>query len=210
MYRDTDIKQRTIKVAKDLFFQNGYTSVSIEDIIGEASISKKTLYRYFVCKDDILNEVIDDFIKDFSSDIETLLAKKEIDFAEKLRQVFSTTAVSFSKISAKFTENIRQYEPHAWNKLKEFKREAFRKCYANLMAEGTRRGHISKDINKEVASLILLIAIENLFDPDFLEQMPKELVDKIPISSRDTLDAIIKIIYAGILTEETKKKYLQS
>ncbi|MFH0866876.1 MAG: helix-turn-helix domain-containing protein [Bacteroidota bacterium] len=50
MARNCDIKQRTIKAAKDLFFQQGYSKVSVEDIIKKAGISKKTLYRYFISK----------------------------------------------------------------------------------------------------------------------------------------------------------------
>ena len=209
MRRDTDIKQRTIKVAKDLFFQNGYTSVSIEDIIGKASISKKTLYRYFVCKDDILNEVIEDLTTNLSADINALL-EKELDFPKKLKAVFSCTAVTMSKISSKFSDNIRRNEPQAWAKITAYKRDIAQKCFSNLMEEGIQKGHISKEINKEIALLTFLIAVENLFDPVFLEQLPKDLVDKIPRSPRDTFDAIIKVIYEGILTEETKKKYLHS
>jgi AcrR family transcriptional regulator len=209
MRRDTDIKQRTIKVAKDLFFQNGYTSVSIEDIIGKASISKKTLYRYFVCKDDILNEVIENLTTNLSADINALL-EKDLDFPVKLKAIFSCTAVTMSKISSKFSDNIRRNEPKAWAKITEYKRDIAQKCFSNLMEEGIEKGHISKEINKEIALLTFLIAVDNLFDPVFLEQLPKDLVDKIPRSPRETFDAIIKVIYEGILTEETKRKYLHS
>lgn len=209
MRRETDIKQRTIKISRDLFFQNGYSAVSIEDIITKAAISKKTLYRYFVCKDDILNEVIENLTINLSADINALLAKKELDFPNKLKAIFTVTALTMSKISAKFSENIRRNEPKAWAKITAYKRDIAQLCFSKLMEEGIEKGHISKDINKEIALLTFLIAVDNLFDPVFLEQLPKEIVDKIPRSPRETFDAIIKVIYEGILTEETKKKYLQ-
>lgn len=210
MRRETDIKQRTIKISRDLFFQNGYSAVSIEDIIGKAAISKKTLYRYFVCKDDLLNEVIDNLTIGLSEDINALLLKKDIDFPNKLKSIFTVTALTMSKISVKFSENIRRSEPKAWAKITAYKRDIAQMCFSRLMEEGIEKGHISKDINKEIALLTFLIAVDNLFDPVFLEQLPKEIVDKIPRSPRETFDAIIKVIYEGILTEDTKKKYLQS
>ncbi len=210
MRRENDIKQRTIKISRDLFFQNGYSSVSIEDIISKASISKKTLYRYFVCKDDILNEVIESLTTGLSADINALLIKKELDFPNKLKAIFTVTALTMSKISAKFSENIRRSEPKAWAKITAYKRDIAQLCFSRLMEEGIEKGHISKDINKEIALLTFLIAVDNLFDPVFLEQLPKEIVDKIPRSPRETFDAIIKVIYEGILTEETKKVYLQA
>lgn len=210
MRRETDIKQRTIKISRDLFFQNGYSAVSIEDIIGKAAISKKTLYRYFVCKDDLLNEVIDNLTIGLSEDINALLLKKDLDFPNKLKAIFTVTALTMSKISVKFSENIRRSEPKAWAKITAYKRDIAQMCFSRLMEEGIEKGHISKDINKEIALLTFLIAVDNLFDPVFLEQLPKEIVDKIPRSPRETFDAIIKVIYEGILTEDTKKKYLQS
>ena len=208
MPRDTDIKQRTIKVARDLFFQNGYSNVSIEDIIKKADISKKTLYRYFVCKDDILNEVILFFTTSLTKDINDVLVRKDLEFPEKLKQIFTNTAVTLSKISARFYENIRKSNTPAWEKISAYKREIAQLCFSDLMDEGIRNGHISRDINKDIALLTFLTAVDNLFDPVFIDQLPKEMIQRIPRSPREIFDAIIKVIYEGILTEDTKKKYL--
>jgi len=208
MPRDTDIKQRTIKVARDLFFQYGYSSVSIEDIIKKADISKKTLYRYFVCKDDILNEVILNFTSSLTKDINDMLVRKDIEFPEKLKLIFTNTAVTLSKISARFYENIRKSNHTAWEKISAYKREIAQLCFSDLMDEGIKDGHISKEINKDIALLTFLTAVDNLFDPVFLDQLPKEMLERIPRSPREIFDAVIKVIYEGILTEETKKKYL--
>ena len=208
MPRDTDIKQRTIKIARDLFFQYGYSNVSVEDIIKKADISKKTLYRYFVCKDDILNEVIQHFTSGLTMDINDLLSRKDIEFPEKLKLIFTNTAVALSKISAKFYENIRKCNIPAWEKISAYKREIAQLCFSDLMDEGILKGHISKDINKDIALLTFLTAVDNLFDPLFLDQLPKEILERIPRSPREIFEAIIKVIYEGILTDETKKKYL--
>lgn len=208
MARNTDIKQRTLKAARDLFFQNDYSHVSIEDIIKKAGISKKTLYRYFVCKDDILNEVILQFSANLTNDINDLLARKDMEFPEKLKVIFSNTAVALSKVSPRFMENIRHSAPEAWFKITEYKRYISQMCFSRLMDEGIESGHISRDINKDVALLAFLSSVENLFDPLFLNQLPKEMIERIPRSPREIFDAIIKVIYEGILTEETKKSYI--
>jgi AcrR family transcriptional regulator len=206
--RNTDIKQRTIKAAKDLFFQHDFTHVSIEDIIKKAGISKKTLYRYFECKEDILNEVIMSFTGDLTNDINDMLTRKDMDFPEKLKMIFSSTAVALSKVSSQFMENIRHSAPEAWNKITEYKRYISQMCFSRLMDEGIECGHISKEINKDVALLAFLSSVENLFDPYFLEQLPKEMIARIPRSPREIFDAIIKVIYEGILTEDSKRSYL--
>jgi AcrR family transcriptional regulator len=206
--RTNDIKQRTIKAAKDLFFQYGYSKVSVEDIIKKTGISKKTLYRYFECKDEILNEVILHFTTNLTNEINDMLVRKDLDFPEKLKLIFSNTAVALSRVSPRFMENIRHFAPDAWKKITEYKRFISQMCFSQLMDEGIEGGHISKDINKDVALLAFLSTVENLFDPLFLEQLPKEMIERIPRSPREIFDTIIKVIYEGILTEETKKIYL--
>ena len=208
MPREKNIKQKTIKVARGLFFLNGYTSVSIEDIIKKAGISRKTLYHYFVCKEDILNEVIIDLKENLTTEINEMLAKTNLEFTEKLKIIFTNTAVTLSAISAKFSDNVRNTAPEAWNKITAYKREISQMCFSRLMDEGIEKGHITKDINKDVALLTFLIAVDNLFDPLFLDQLPEEMLGRIPRHPREIFDAIIKVIYEGILTQETREKYI--
>jgi AcrR family transcriptional regulator len=208
MPREKNIKQRTVKVARGLFFLNGYTDVSIEDIIIKAGISRKTLYNYFVNKEDILNAVVDDLKEGLTAEINEILAKTKLEFPDKLKIIFTNTAVTLSAISAKFSSNVCKTSPLAWEKITAYKREIAQMCFSRLMDEGIEKGHISKDINKDVALLTFLIAVDNLFDPLFLDQLPKDLLGRIPRHPRALFDAIIKVIYEGILTHETREIYL--
>ena len=210
MARTKDIRQRTIIAASDLFFKNGYTNVSVEEIITEVDISKKTLYRYFPCKDDILTAVVIDYTENLTRNINEMLGRTDMEFVEKLKMIFTSTAISLSRISAKFYENIRKSSPEAWSKINAYKRDVAQMCFSTLMDEGIAKGHISKDINKDIALLTFLIAVDNLLDPAFLDQLPKDLLKRIPRSPREIFDALIKVIYEGILTEDSKKKYLES
>jgi AcrR family transcriptional regulator len=51
-------RQKIIKVATQLFFENGFSETSLDQIIKQCGGSKLTLYRYFGDKKGILNEVI--------------------------------------------------------------------------------------------------------------------------------------------------------
>ena len=195
------------KCSKRSFFKNGYTNVSVEEIVNEVDISKKTLYRYFPCKDDILTAVVIDYTENLTRNINEMLVSTDMEFVEKLKIIFTSTAISLSRISAKFYENIRKSSPEAWSKINTYKREVAQMCFSTLMDEGIKKGHISKEINKDIALLTFLIAVDNLLDPAFLDQLPKDLLKRIPRSPREIFDALIKVIYEGILTEDSKKKY---
>jgi TetR/AcrR family transcriptional regulator, cholesterol catabolism regulator len=52
-------KERILKKAEELFMQFGIRSVSMDDIATQVGMSKKTIYHYFVDKDELVDAVID-------------------------------------------------------------------------------------------------------------------------------------------------------
>lgn len=52
-------RRRILDAAYVLFRARGYTRVSIEEVAGAASVTKRTLYRHFESKDIIVAEILD-------------------------------------------------------------------------------------------------------------------------------------------------------
>ncbi len=52
------------EAAKRSFERNGYTQTSVQDIIDEADITRRTFYRYFDSKDDVFGEILDQIVDD--------------------------------------------------------------------------------------------------------------------------------------------------
>jgi AcrR family transcriptional regulator len=68
------VKQRILEAAKHLFYQNGYNSTGINELVANANVAKASLYSHFTTKDDLLlaylnakesafMEDIDDFVQ---------------------------------------------------------------------------------------------------------------------------------------------------
>ena len=57
-------KQELLRIAYQMFVQNGYEETSIDEIIAEAHIAKGTYYYYFPSKEATLEEVINKMIGD--------------------------------------------------------------------------------------------------------------------------------------------------
>src|SRR5215217_3856307 len=64
-------KERILVKAHELFNRYGIRSVSMDDIAAQLGMSKKTLYQYYVDKDELVNEVF-----------EEIFAKKKIQCLE--------------------------------------------------------------------------------------------------------------------------------
>ncbi len=59
-------QQRILEVASQLFFEQGFTQTSLDQVIERCGGSKQTLYRYFGDKQGLLNAVVGHSIEQFS------------------------------------------------------------------------------------------------------------------------------------------------
>ena len=67
-----DIKQKIIEVGKKRFTKEGYENTSMKDIALDAGISTGNIYRYFLTKKHLLNEIlkeVEEKVSNFVSDI---------------------------------------------------------------------------------------------------------------------------------------------
>lgn len=53
-----DVKSRIIDTASRLFYEQGYNSTGINQVIKEAEVAKASLYQYFPSKEDLLIEYL--------------------------------------------------------------------------------------------------------------------------------------------------------
>jgi AcrR family transcriptional regulator len=61
MSRKSDSRQKIIDVARELFWQNGYETTGVAEILQKAGIGSGSLYWFFKKKEDILVAVLDQY-----------------------------------------------------------------------------------------------------------------------------------------------------
>ncbi|MCO1603394.1 TetR/AcrR family transcriptional regulator [Desulfosporosinus nitroreducens] len=52
------MRERIIEVATEFIKQYGLRGFTLDDITGELSMSKKTLYKYFASKNELISEIV--------------------------------------------------------------------------------------------------------------------------------------------------------
>jgi AcrR family transcriptional regulator len=51
---DSDVRQRILATATDLFYRQGVRAVGIDEVIAKAAVAKASLYRHFRTKDELI------------------------------------------------------------------------------------------------------------------------------------------------------------
>lgn len=194
---DKITREKIIEIARQKFFADGFVKTSIDEIAREYHISKKTIYKHFKSKDDLLTSIVKDFTgKVTNSIIEIMKTKKNS--IEKLIDVLNLIQNSIRQLSFRYIDDIQKHKPKLWGHIEKFRKENLEMVVYQTIEEGKKEG-LFNDVNPDIVFRIFYGAVRNVISPDFLITSP--------ISRDDAIDETFEILLNGVLTNEGKKLY---
>ncbi len=200
MHEEKEIKERILSQAELMFIQFGYSKVTMDEIAASLGMSKKTLYKFFPGKEALVKEMITSMKCSIDDHIESVWSNQEMDFMDKLKSVMNFIGKQTTKLHGPLLEDLHKNIPEVWQEIHDFRKANAVKRFTVFINEGVERGVFRKDIDRQLIVLFYLHAIQGLINPETLSQLP--------YSANQVFDAIIRIIFEGILSEEGRKEYL--
>lgn len=191
-------EQRIREIAREKFFRFGFSRVTMDEIATEARVSKKTLYQHFAGKEELLRAVIETVKKEVASEVAGLLGARSLDFMERLVRAMEFLSKLISSFSPEFARDIQLYQPEIWREVENFRRHKVLENFGNAIKEGVKKGMVRADLNPELVTMIYITLLENLINP--------EALSRLPYSGHEMFDAIIKIMFEGVLTEKARSR----
>lgn len=110
-----EANERILDKAHDLFMQFGIRSVSMDDIAGSLSISKKTIYHYFADKDELVDAIIEGEIKQMQDECSACSTQA----TDAVHEIFLTME--------RIVEQLRNMNPMVLYDLEKFHYRSFQK-----------------------------------------------------------------------------------
>jgi AcrR family transcriptional regulator len=163
-------------------------------------MSKKTFYKIFRSKDDMLSQIVDRTLEEvrlFFGEI----AESNRDFLEKLTAILTIVAEQIGRVEKPLQEDLQKYRPDLWERIEDFRRERLTQTLAPLIDQGIAEGYVRSELNKRVFLFAYIGAIQNLITPQVLVQES--------FSAQDALRGIVGIFFQGILTDLGRKQLAQ-
>jgi len=195
----TEVRRRILEAAGARFFAHGFTRVSMDELAEDLGMSKKTLYAHFPSKEALLKAVLRAMMREISTRVDALTQNHTMDFVEKWRALTGFIGSRLARISRPFAEDLRRRAPHQWREIEEFRSRKILDNFNRLFQEGMDRGVFRRDIHPRVLIMAFYHAIQNLMTPEFFAQ--------VPLSAHQTFDAVLQILFEGILTEPARRRY---
>jgi len=161
------MKETILKKAGETFLKLGFKSVTMDDIANELGISKKTIYKYFKNKVELVDEAITYMHETMYKEVLTVY-----NFGHNaIKENFEV-----NKIFKGFLQNsddspiyqLQKYYPKTYDKIMSQEFCMFKDCLSDNIEKGIREGLFRPDIIKDQVtkfyfSLIMSVHDSNLY-----------------------------------------------
>ncbi|PJB00445.1 MAG: hypothetical protein CO128_00575 [Ignavibacteriales bacterium CG_4_9_14_3_um_filter_30_11] len=199
MVLENDLKLRILNSADELFLKYGFKKVTMDEIAQEMGISKKTIYKFFSSKKNLVLSIIDLKKQEVNNYLTNLMKDTELDFISKLKRLMNFIGTVTVRLTSPIAKDIQKNFPEVWNDLMEHRKQNTLKVFTALINEGIKENVFRDDIDEQLVVLIYVNTMQQMLNP--------ETLIKIPFTAPQVFDAAITIMFEGIMTEEGRNKF---
>jgi AcrR family transcriptional regulator len=192
-------RERVLGKARERFGAQGFARVTMDELAGELGMSKKTLYQLFPSKERLVQAQVRGFMHETEAGVRRLAERRDIPFADKLRELLHYLAQRLAQIGPLFLADLERHTPALWREVEEFRREKILVHFGRLVREGTAQGVFRKDADSELVMLVFLAAVQNVVTPRVLANLP--------LTAGAAFEGLVRLLMEGLLTEAGRRKY---
>ena len=160
-----ETKDRILHLATRLFLRNGVKSVSMDDIAAELGMSKKTLYKTFANKDEIVLAVITQHLDQAQCECVSV-ARPAADAVEQMLCLSRWAEQQFSDIHPSIFHDLKKYHPAAWRLIEAHKNSFVLEQLTQNLRRGVAEGLFRADLDVAVLARLNLAQIDLTFNPE--------------------------------------------
>ncbi len=207
MPKKANIESKILDAAYKLFLEKGYRNTTMDDIAQVLGMSKKTLYKYYPGKLDLLAASFEVTKTKLTAKVEAVLENRYISFPLKLKSTLTIMASLLGPINPELFEDLREYAPETWENLQQYINESAYARFKKLLDQGIKDGLVKPEVNLNLVVMLYASAVQSLIDPHFTARFPHPIQEGMKIPPSDIYDQAITIIYNGILTDEARNEF---
>ena len=158
-----DIQGKISRAAFELFCHKGIKSVSMDEIAQHLSMSKKTIYKWFSNKDEIVYAAFNAFLNGHTRECECFIQNAE-NAVDELFKIMEITREIFINLHPVIFHELQKYHSSSWQLWQRHKHDFILGSIKENLVRGKQEGLFRTDLDIEVVSRLRLAMIEVAFD----------------------------------------------
>jgi len=195
-----DDQNKIVELTEEKFFRDGFYKTTMDEIASELKMSKKTIYKFFPSKEDLVMAIAKHFMNRMKSKIVPALSSDK-NAIEKLGELIKILAGASEKISTKRMEEMKKHFPGIWNEIDSFRTKMMFENITKVINQGKVEG-LFIDYPTSIIMNMLVASIRSVVNPDFILNNNFSIIEAARTA--------FKILIGGIVTEKGKKIFNQT
>jgi len=160
----TAVENKITEAAFGLFCQKGIKSVSMDDIAQHLGMSKKTIYKWFENKDQIVYAACYNYLTSVESRCEGIKTATG-NAIEELLDLMELNKCVFTKIHPFIFHDLQKYHRSSWELWVSHKNNYILQQIRQNIVRGMQEGLFKSDLEIDIVARLRLSMIEMPFNP---------------------------------------------
>ncbi len=189
-HQPQQLRELIIRRALDAFLHGGYSRTSTDKISRMLGISKKTLYKVFPTKEELLRSVVRLATRSLEERANAVYADSATSVEKRLETLVTEISPIYARIrSPQMLLDFQRAAPTVWNELRLWRLERYAALHG-LIAEGVSRGEVRADLSVDDVVTMYAILVDKCMDYETLEESS--------VSSLQLYQGLMDILLRGI------------
>ena len=195
---DLEEKSRIESAAMERFLESGVYKVTLDEIAADLHVSKKTVYKFFPSKEDLLRAAVHMRMRRIEGSVAEIVASEK-PFETKMTELLMVIGTLVRRLSRQFQLDIQRFAPNLWKEIDTFRRERVFSRVKKMFHQAQDEKVFRQDMNIDLFFLIFISAIEGIMNPPVLSQQS--------FSAEEAFRGIFRLLFEGALTPEARLKF---
>ncbi len=193
-------QNKIVELTEEKFFRDGFYKTTMDEVATELKMSKKTIYKFFPSKEDLVKAIAKHFMERMKSKIVPAL-NSDKNAIEKLAELNKILTKASEKISSKRMDEIRTHFPTIWNEIDNFRTKMMFGNITKVIDQGKAEG-LFIDYPTPIIMNTLVSSIRAIVNPEFI------INNNFSISEAALF--VFKVVIGGIVTDNGRKIFNKS
>jgi AcrR family transcriptional regulator len=162
-----DVKKRIVLACRELARTRGFYNLTMDKLANQACLSKRTIYRYFRSKEEIIETTIDSFIQETEQEF-IQVATKEDSVENVVSYIFNYILTHGQFIfNLQGLNDLRLHYPDLWQRIKKIREEKIQNLIRLMMEKSGNKSAV-QEIDSRILTAVIVASINKVMTPDFL------------------------------------------
>ncbi|AQS58933.1 TetR/AcrR family transcriptional regulator [Desulforamulus ferrireducens] len=186
-------REKIIWGFRKLAEEKGFYYATVDELAALNNMSKRTIYRYFKSKEEIIEAVMEKLLKE--TEVEVFAALDKLDNPiDKMTMFVQIVSQRLRELTPVLIRDLPIHYPQIWDKVEQFRTDKLI-FLTQIMVEGSKQGYL-KEINHTVVSASLLATVRAVVNPIFMMENN--------LSPEETFKTVMHTFLYGIVAEDKK------